>query len=322
MKEFIGSLLALALMLGAGYVKLVASDDDDEKQPKTATKTAPAAKETNGVINLSADAITANHVQSVEIRQGSAYVTTRVPGHIEFNPNATAAIHSPLEGQLSKWLVGIGDKVHKGDVLGHIDSPQNLSAPLPLKAAIDGEIIERNQAQGAWVQPADKLAVITDPSTMWATAQVREDLVGKILTNAPVAIRVLSLPDETFAGRFLGIGASVDSETRTVEFRFAVPNDASKLRAGMFAYVSLATDRVEDKLLVPEEAVQTVHEKSVVFVEEKAGQYHMVAVQLGRALGETYEVLDGLSNGARVVTTGSFILKSEALRAELTGEGD
>ena len=314
--------LVVALTLAAGGRPASGKDDDDDKQPQPAQRAAPVAQETNGVVSLSVAAIAANHVQSVAVRRSSAYVTTRVPGRIEFNPNATAEVHASLEGRLLEWLVGVGDAVHKGDVLARIDGPQNLGAPTALKAPADGEIIARNPAVGAWIQPVDTLTVVTDLSTMLVAAQVREDLVGAILTNAPAAVRVLAFPDATSTGRFLRISASVDPQTRTVDFWFAVPNGDRQLRAGMFASVALATDRVEDQLLVPEEAVQTVHDRSVVFVEEQPGKYRMAAVQLGRTVGATLEVLDGLDNGARVVAAGSFILKSEALRAELTGDSD
>ncbi len=310
----------LALVAGPG--RAADKDDDDDKKPAPAARTEAPARETNGVVNLAAEAVAANHVQSVVARRSSAFVTTQVPGRIAFDPNATAEVHAPMEGRLLTWSVGVGDVVHEGAVLARLDSPQNLGAPLAVKAPKDGEIIERTAAIGAWVQPADKLAVITDRSTMLAAAQVREDLVGKILTNAPAVFRVLAFPEATFTGRLLRISASVEPETRTVEFWYAVPNTDRMLRAGMFAAASLATDRVENSLIVPEEAVQTVHDHSVVFVEEQSGRYRMVPVRLGRTVDQAYEVLGGLADGSRVVSSGSFILKSEVLRSELTGDSD
>jgi cobalt-zinc-cadmium efflux system membrane fusion protein len=151
---------------------------------------------------------------------------------------------------------------------------------------------------------------------------VREDLVGKIRTEAPPSIRLLSFAGETFTGRLLRVGSTVARETRTVEFLFEVPNPERKLRAGMFAYVSLATDRIDDGLFVPDEAVQTIGGRSVVFVEQVPGTYRVTEVRLGRRAGEMVEILGGIASGARVVTTGSFVLKSEAMRSEFAEEMD
>lgn len=273
-------------------------------------------------VKLSEEAIVSSHLKTVELRADSGVVTMPFPGNIEFNQNATAVVQPPMEGRLQEWLVNIGDRIKKDDVLARIESPQNLGTPILLKTPLNGEVIERNAAQGDWAKPGDKLVVVTELQTMWAVARVREDMVGKILTDEPATIRALSFPGETFAGKLLRVAASVEPETRTVEFVFAVPNPDRKLRGGMFAQISLATDRVQNKLLVPDEAVQTVRGRSVVFVEEQRGQYRIAPVRLGNKLGESYEVLDGLSNNVHVVTSGSFTLKSEALRSEFSGEQD
>lgn len=321
MKKIFVLLMTFVFILNMLHAKEEDGDDENEKRFQS-EETGEDSDKAKNLFNLSEQDILANHIHTSEIGRGSAYVTTRVPGRIEFDANNTAEVHSPLEGQLLEWKVAIGDQVKKGDVLGSLDSPQNLSGPIIFKSLIDGEIVERNPGVGAWVQPADKLAVITNMSFMCAVAEVREDLVDRIMTDIPVTIRVLAFPDETFQGHFLSKSASVEPETRTVKFRFSVSNTARKLRSGMFAYFSLAIDQVKDKLFVPEEAVQIVHNHPVVFVEENKGQYRMAPVQLGHKTGEMIEVSDGLKGGEKVVSMGSFVLKSEALRSELVMDDD
>jgi multidrug efflux pump subunit AcrA (membrane-fusion protein) len=273
-----------------------------------------------GVVHLSAEAIAAGKIQSAEVRTGSGWITTRFPGRIEYNKDITAAVSSPLEGRLHKWLANVGDAVRAGDVLAHVQNPQNLDVPILIKAPLDGKVVERKSALGEWVKPEDALFVIGDLSRVWAIAEVREDMVGKVLAEAPATVRVLSYRDESFAAKLLRSRTEVEPETRTVEFLLEVPNPDGKLRPGMFAYISLATGNVDEALLVPDEAVQTIAGKPTVFVEEEPGHYHAVEITLGQKLGDQHEVLAGLTAGARVVTTGSFILKSELLRAEM-GEG-
>jgi multidrug efflux pump subunit AcrA (membrane-fusion protein) len=326
MKYLALALSAALLWMAASCGKLENEENERREQAEKrerAEKTERAeAKPDENLVKLGEEAIASSDLRTVEVRADSGLVTARFPGRIEFNQNATAVVQAQLEGRLQEWLINVGDRVKKGQALARVESPQNLSTPILLKAPLDGEIIERNAALGDWVKPGDKLAVITELGKVWAVARVREDMVGKILTDEPATIRVLSFPGDTFTGKLLRVAASVDPQTRTVDFLFAVSNLERKLRAGMFAQVSLATDRVQDKLLVPDEAVQTVRGRSVVFIEQQRGQYRIAPVRLGPKLGGSYVVLDGLSSRLRVVTTGSFVLKSETLRSEFAGEQD
>lgn len=322
MKWITLSLMAALLVTAAGCSKDKNEDERLEGAEKKEASASPEAKTDASLIKLDDDAVASSNIRTIEIHAGSGLVTMRFPGNIEFNANATAVVQPPIESRLQQWVVNTGDHVKKDDALARLESPQNLGTAILLKAPLDGEVIERNANTGDWTKPGDKLLVVTDPNTMWAVARVSENMVGKILTNEAAAIHALSYPNETFTGNLLRVAASVDTETRTVEFVFAVPNSERKLRAGMFVEFSLATDRVDDKLLVPDEAVQTVKGRSVVFVEQKPGEYRMTPVQLGHKLGESYEVLDDLTNATRIVTSGSFVLKSEALRSEFSGDQD
>jgi len=89
------------------------------------------------------------------------------------------------------------------------------------------------------------------------------------------------------------------------------------LKAGMFANAALRTTSAAEGLFVPDASVQSVGGRSTVFVEEGPGIYRATEVRLGHEIGTMHEVLDGLTAGARVVTTGSFILKSELLKGEI-----
>ena len=278
-------------------------------------------REDPNVIVVSPEAASTNHFELVEASRGSGSVTVRVPGRLELDQNATAQVHSPLEGRLADWLVNVGDRVKKGDVLGRVESPQNLGNTVAIRATLSGEIIERAASLGAWVKPEDALAVVGDLSRLWVVAEVREDLLEKVRIGQPASVRLLSYPGRSFQAKFLRSRAEVEKETRTVEFLFELPNTERKFRAGMFAYVSLASgEEIRQAVLVADEAVQTVHDRPVVFVRIGDDRYRMTPITLGRKIGELYEVVDGLHGGEQVVRTGSFVLKSEALRSEFAEE--
>jgi cobalt-zinc-cadmium efflux system membrane fusion protein len=117
------------------------------------------------------------------------------------------------------------------------------------------------------------------------------------------------------------LGNLVTPETRTVEARVEIPNPDGRLRPGMFARASIASSAAKGKqtLVVPQNAVQHIKEKPVVFVEEQLGTFEKRPVILGSEDDRYVEILDGLKEGERVVTKGSFYLKSVLLGEKLGG---
>jgi hypothetical protein len=85
------------------------------------------------------------------------------------------------------------------------------------------------------------------------------------------------------------------------------------LKPGMFATVELNAEIEPSALLVPDSAVLRSGEKNTVFVALDNGHFEPREVTLGpRAENNTYEVLNGLNEGERVVTSGQFMLDSES----------
>jgi multidrug efflux pump subunit AcrA (membrane-fusion protein) len=293
----------------------------DTKNSETSSEK-PSAQEQKpeGTVRLSKEAVA--QIQYVTLSAGSGVVRDRFPGRVEFNKNKTAVVSSPMEGKLLRWLVEPGQTVQRGEVLAQVENPQNLGRPIEIKSPIAGEIIERNGALGGPVTTSDSLFVVSDLDTVWANAEVREDMAGKIIKKLPAEIRVLAFPDEVFSGRIFNESARVQSDTRTISFYIEATNPDHKMRAGMFAYVALATGKIEDGLLVPEDALQTVRGQSVVFVRKEPEEFLMTEIRLGRKLGDSYEVLEGLEPGSSVATQGSFILKSEYLKSEIAEGND
>ena len=85
------------------------------------------------------------------------------------------------------------------------------------------------------------------------------------------------------------------------------------LKPGMFATVELRAELKPDALLVPDSAVLRSGEKNTVFVALEGGRFEPREVKLGpRADNDSYEVISGLTEGERVVTSGQFMLDSES----------
>ena len=211
-----------------------------------------------------------------------------------------------------------------GIVLPVAGSTGSASALLPIRSPIQGTVIERNATIGAPVGPDTVLFKIADLSTLWLVAKVPETTMRDIRRGDTVTVALDALPDQPVSGRVSYIGATVSDTTRTVDVRIDVPNRMGVLKPGMFARAQLTARGAPERsvrTLIPQIAVQELRGKRVVFVPRSDGGFDIREVTVGASIGDDIEVLSGLKAGETIVASGSFTLKSQAVRGE-AGESD
>jgi cobalt-zinc-cadmium efflux system membrane fusion protein len=79
----------------------------------------------------------------------------------------------------------------------------------------------------------------------------------------------------------------------------------------------------ENEMVIPEEAVQRINDRTVVFLPKEGEKGHFEArdVELGGVAGGYQRVISGLKSGERIVTRGSFTLKTQLLKGEMGDHG-
>lgn len=192
--------------------------------------------------------------------------------------------------------------------------PENTEQ-IPVRTPLGGVVLERLVTPGTTVTPGTPMFVVSELSSLWAVAEVDESHLGRLQIGRPVDVRVAAYPEVHFGGTITFIADMVNPKTRRVTVRAAVPNPGGLLKPEMFATITLGESEPRRVLVVPRDAIQTVEGKDVVFVEDTAGRFRPLAVSLGVDGEEGVEILNGLSEGDRVVVAGSFVLKSELIKA-------
>ena len=192
---------------------------------------------------------------------------------------------------------------------------------IPVRAPFAGVVLERLVTTGTAVTPGTALFVVSDLSTLWALAEVDETMLARVSVNRPVHVRVSAYADESFPGRVTFVGDTVNPKTRRIVVRCEVPNPTGRLKPEMYATVTLDTGQARKAVVVPAGAVQEMNGKTVVFVEEAAGRFRPRDVDAGPEQDGTIEIRAGLRAGERIVSAGSFLLKSAMLSAS-TPEGE
>ena len=190
------------------------------------------------------------------------------------------------------------------------DEVHDVNPIVSLFAPIAGRVIENNAVLGDMVDQSTEILTIMDPRVLWVDAEIYERDIARVHPGQDVELSVPAYPGEIFGGRLSYVGDVIKEDTRTVTVRTEVENRDQRLKPGMFADVQISLNGARRALAVPEEAVLEDEQETIVFVAVDDG-YLPRAVEVGGTHDGYLEVLHGLDEGDRVVTAGSFQLKSE-----------
>lgn len=188
-----------------------------------------------------------------------------------------------------------------------------------LRSPFSGVIEDVPMKQGMSVKTGDRLVGVMDLSRLWLWADFYEDEVGLLRVGQRLDISFPAYPSKKFEGQIGAIDRRLDPMKRTTRVRIDLDNSEDQLRPGMFANVELKIDGGEG-LTVPVDAVLPTGSRSLVFVDKGSGKLEPRFIQVGRSFTQTNangemsydEVLNGLSEGERVVSSANFLIDAES----------
>ncbi|MGQ0539175.1 MAG: efflux RND transporter periplasmic adaptor subunit [Gemmatimonadaceae bacterium] len=187
---------------------------------------------------------------------------------------------------------------------------------LTLYAPASGVVVEKQVLAGQAVDAGMTLYTLADLSRVWVDVQLRESDATLVQQGTAAALEISGLPGRLFEGRVEYVYPTLDSASRAVRARIALPNAGRALMPGMYATVRLRTP-VRRALTVPMSAVLQTGKRNLVFVDMGGGRLMPHDVEIGRSAGEYSEVLAGVEPGQRVVTSAQFLLESESNLGEV-----
>ena len=205
--------------------------------------------------------------------------------------------------------------------LGASDDDLDRLSRVAVRAAFAGTIESRHFSAGERVQPTDSLFVLADTSSLWITANIRENdwPAITITPGQPLMVTVPALGDAALKATVVYIGREVSPETNAIPIVAQIDNSKGNLRPGLFVRVSIPIGTKDDVLTAPEIAVMQHDGRSFVFTPESGDRFRRVDVMTGEDGDGRVEIVQGLNAGDRTVTHGAFALKSELL---LESEGE
>lgn len=199
--------------------------------------------------------------------------------------------------------------------IGQIEKTGEARRLVTVSAPREGIVLNRGVSAGTAVDPSTEILTIADLSQVWVIAELAEADVAQVRTGTSATLSFPMSGQQPFSAKVEFIYPTLTERTRTVRVRLAVPNPAGALRPGMYGSAEFPPV-ARNALTVARDAIIDTGESQHVFVHTAQNVLEPRRVKVGARLADRVEILQGLTPGDHVVTTGVFLIDSESrLRA-------
>jgi RND family efflux transporter MFP subunit len=183
---------------------------------------------------------------------------------------------------------------------------ENTSVASP----VDGFVGKRSVDPGAMVNTNTAIASVVDISRLRLVVNVVEKDLRLVSAGDPAVVEVDAYPGEKFSGKIARVAPVLDPATRTAAMEVEIPNSDYKLKPGMYARINLTVEEHKNVLVVPKAAVVDYSNDRGVWVPNDNDRATFVPLKLGIENTAQIEVLDGMKEGSRFVTTGAAAVRN------------
>jgi membrane fusion protein (multidrug efflux system) len=192
-----------------------------------------------------------------------------------------------------------------------VDLARALLAKTRITAPFAGVVGLRKVSVGGYVTPGQDLVNLEDIDPIKVDFPMPERALSAVEVGQPIEVTVDAWPGRTFEGEVYAIDPRIDAQGRSIAIRATIDNQEGLLRPGLFAAVRLITDRRDQAVLIPEQAIFAQAGKPHVY-KVVDGVARLAEVELGgRRVGQA-EITAGLAAGDVVVTAGQVKLHDGA----------
>lgn len=205
------------------------------------------------------------------------------------------------------------------EAIAEIEKTKKVPISVTLTAPRNGVVLERLAIDGMMAKAGQTLFRIADVSTVWIMADVPEYELSAVRVGDKAAVRIRSLPGNEFEGKVALIYPEIQSLTRTARIRIELSNPEGLLLANMYAQVEIETGGTAPVVTVPDSAVLDTGDRQVVIVDKGEGSFEPRNVKIGERGEGMAEIMEGVSEGERVVVSANFLIDAESnLKAALS----
>lgn len=186
------------------------------------------------------------------------------------------------------------------------------SQTIEIKALANGVIASLNIREGGYLSPAQAVISAGPLHEVWVDAEVFERQAHWLTNGSQASMTLDALPGKAWQGEVDYVYPILDPKTRTLRMRLKFANPNGELKPNMFANITLQPVSDSEVLTVPKSSVIRSGGMTRVVLAEGEGKYRSARIETGREADDKVEVLQGLNQGDRIVTSAHFMLDSES----------
>ena len=222
-----------------------------------------------------------------------------------------------LRNSVDRSLVEAGrQRLHQlgmsADVIAKLEQSGQPQSHVTIASPLGGVIQSLDIRAGMSVAAGAPLARINGLNTVWLEAAIPEMQAGLVSAGMSAKARFAAYPTEKFAGKVVAVLPDTNPESHTLRVRVEIANPQLRFKPGMFAQLRLQGTQHETTLVIPSEAVIRSGTRNLVIVALEGNRFQPVEVTTGRDIEDRTTIHKGLSAGQQVVTSGQFLIDSEA----------
>ncbi len=246
---------------------------------------------------------------TAELQTLHDYVNTN--GEIE--PQSSIEVYPSIGGKVFRVYVSLGSNVTKDQLIAEIDpsEPGIQYSNSPVYAPISGTITKTPSKQGEKVSVSSAITIIGDVENLQLTASVPERYVASLKPGLKAEVVLEAYPNDVFSATVVHVSPVVDATSRTKEVILNFDRHDSRINAGMFAKVKLYTQDYSGAITIPSTAIIDKNGDDCVYVIQDSKAV-LRKVQTGNSVDSLIQILDGVSEGEKVVIEGMRSLSDGA----------
>lgn len=225
-------------------------------------------------------------------------------------------VFSKVSGKLAEYAVSEGDSVQKGQTIALVDRDETglkyelAKVESPISGILGKTLLDKgaNILPGSGMVGGTPLAVVVNMEEMIVKLNISEADIPYIKKGLKAQIKLDAYPEDNFLGAISKVSEVADPQTRTLPIEISIPNIGHKLKSGMFCRIKIIASRLENRIVLAQDALVQEEGANYVFVvEDHAARKRKVT--LGVREDSRIEVLEGLQEGEQVIVFGQQGLK-------------
>ena len=238
----------------------------------------------------------------------------------EIESQNSVNVFPDVAGKIMETNVMLGSSVNRGDIIAYVDpnAPGQYYKKSPVYAPINGSIISTPLKNGTTVNTSTVIAIVGDISNLQVSADIPERYVAVLKPGLKAEVSVEAYPDLVFNATVTRVSPVVDTTSRTKEVILHFDQRDSRVNAGMFGKIKLYTQDFSGQITMPADALVSLNDVLYAYVVKDDETVERRKVKTGETVDGVIQILEGVSEGEKVVVQGQTSLNDGSKIRDIT----